>query len=164
MHANLVRTARRELGFEQAQRRGRMRPHLPSIENRAGSAPACMLDAHLAFARAGRDFDQRKLDAAFRVAPAALYQHEVALVGQAFAQRLARREFRRKIRSQDEHRQHEDDEPQPGQGAGDAVALMAHRIETEQRHQAEQRSPGFRTCRHESEHQDQAAGIHRPHE
>ena len=48
------------------------------------------------------------------------------------------------------------DEPDRGQRAGDAIALMADGIETEQRRKSEQRAPGVGVCRQKAEHQDQA--------
>ena len=72
------------------------------------------------------------------------------------AQRVAHRQLRRIIRRQQEHRRHEDDEPDRGQRTGDAIALMRHGIETEQRHESEQRAPGVRVGGEEAEHEDQA--------
>ena len=43
-----------------------------------------------------------------------------------------------------------------GQRAGDAIALMGDGIETEQRHESEQRAAGVRIGRQKAEHQDQA--------
>ena len=59
---------------------------------------------------------------------------------QAFIHGIARPELRRIVRREQEHRRHEDDEPEAGQRPGDAVALMRHRIEAEQRLQSEQRA------------------------
>ena len=76
--------------------------------------------------------------------------------GQSLAQRVAQPALGRIIRRQQEHRQHEDDEPDAGQRTGDAVALMGDGIETEQRREAEQRAAGLGIGGEKAEHQDQA--------
>ena len=63
--------------------------------------------------------------------------------------------LRRIIGRQQEHRQHEDDEPDAGQRTGDAVALMRDGIETEQRHESEQRASGLGIGGEKAEHQDE---------
>lgn len=60
------------------------------------------------------------------------------------------------IRREQEHRRDEDDEPQPGQRSGDAIAFMGDGIETEQRGEAEQRAAGLGIGGEEAEHQHEA--------
>ena len=72
------------------------------------------------------------------------------------AHRIADPPSRRIIRRQQKHRQHENDEPDAGQRTRDAVALVGDGVKAEQRLQAEQRAPGFRTGGEKAEHQDQA--------
>ena len=75
---------------------------------------------------------------------------------QSRSQRLAHRTLRRIIRRQQEHRRHEDDEPDRGQRPGDAVALMSGGIKPEQRREAKQRAAGIGIGGEEPEHEDEA--------
>ena len=101
MDADLVRTARQELGVEKRERRQMSGPGLHAAEHRVrGTAARRHPRAALALARDPRL--ERELDIAHGVAPFATDEHEIALLDGSLAQlRVERGERRALSRDQD---------------------------------------------------------------